>query len=362
MFYRSPVPDLLFEDVQEQRLREITPYLHRPDGVSATTPLHRLTVFVTYACNLKCAYCKTIYLNMRQAPMTMTLPIYERLLANIDEAPLRHIHYTGGEATLIRDLPRMIALARQRGAQTQSITTNGTQPFAIYAAMVENGINEIRISIDACDSQSGLFFTGHVGAWNQSVETVRQLATLRDAGAPLFIIVNTVITEQNRTQIDRISRFLIDLGVDDLKLITVVQHKATLGQFPEADQVVCNIQRLLQQRTQNTLPLLRRKLHTVFDAEAIGLHHPSPDSNWYCYIPLTERTVDSLQYYPCSVYLREGGQPIGRIDEPAAEQRRKTTDFVMNNRCLEDPICQTYCLNCTREFNNVANIARRKLA
>jgi molybdenum cofactor biosynthesis enzyme MoaA len=362
MLQRSPVPDLLFEDIQAQRLREITPFLHEPRDLSSTTPLHRLTVFVTYACNLKCAYCKTIYLDTQQAPLTMSLPAYERLLTNIADSPLRHIHYTGGEAALIRDLPDMISLGRQRGAEAQSITTNGTQSFATYASLVENGLNEIRISIDARDPRSGHFFTGQAGAWNRSVETVRQLAAMRDSGTPLFIIANTVITEQNRAQTDLITQFLLDLGVDDLKLITAVQQKTTLGAFPEAASVLCNLQSILLQQKQDAMPLLRRKLQTVFDGEAIGLGKPLDDHSWYCYIPLTERTVDSRHYYPCSVYLREGGQPIGRVDEPAAEQRRKTIDFVTKGRCPQDPICQAYCLHCTREFNNLANAARRELA
>ena len=107
-------------------------------------------------------------------------------------------------------------------------------------------------------------------------------------------------------------------------------------------------------------PLLRRKLRTVFADDAIGLAtaRPAADGSWRCYIPLTERTVDGEYYYPCSVWLREGGAPLGRTDEPQAEQRRKSAAFVSGHDCRREPICQRYCLHCTRQFNDAVNAER----
>ena len=98
----------------------------------------------------------------------------------------------------------------------------------------------------------------------------------------------------------------------------------------------------------------------MFANDAIGLEAEpaAADGTWRCYIPLTERTVDGRFYYPCSVYVREGGAPLGEINESQAEQRRKTAAFVARGDCLTDPICRRYCLHCTREFNARANDAR----
>src|SRR5262245_43619093 len=58
--HRSAVPDLLFEDIRDARVEDIRPYLEDPEDLDETAALHRVTVFLTYRCNLDCPYCKTI--------------------------------------------------------------------------------------------------------------------------------------------------------------------------------------------------------------------------------------------------------------------------------------------------------------
>jgi len=262
----------------------------------------------------------------------------------------------------VRDLPRMVQLARAQGVTHQSITSNGTPPLHRFVALVESGIDEIRISLDARDPAMGALLTGRSRAWSAAVRNIAALATVRDTRPSFFLIANTVINETNRREMAGIVRFLVTLGVNDVKLITMVDQKNSLGDFPEAAAVTREIAALLRAYPEDAFPLLRRKLHTVFDREAIGLDDviaPQPQ-DWRCYIPLTERTVDALYYYPCSVYLREGGRPLGSIHEPASAQRARTAQFVRHGRCLEDPICRQYCLHCTKAFNVAANHARER--
>lgn len=77
------MPDLLFEDVQEARI-------------------------------------------FPQKAVSFTYKAFGTLLAALQGAPIRHLHFTGGEATLVRDLPRMLGLAREWGVERLSITSNGT--------------------------------------------------------------------------------------------------------------------------------------------------------------------------------------------------------------------------------------------
>jgi MoaA/NifB/PqqE/SkfB family radical SAM enzyme len=364
---RSAVPDLLFEDEQIERVREIAPYLDAPEALDGRAPLHRLTVFLTYRCNLACPYCKTIArseedLAARPAKRaSFTVDDFRRLLDAHAGTPIRHLHFTGGEATIVRAMPEMVAIARARGVERLSVTSNGAAPPEVYRALVDRGIDEIRISLDAADPAMGRALTLRGGAWAAAVRTVRELAALRAAGAPFFLIVNTVVGLANRERLPEILRFLLDLGPDDVKLITEVDEKRRLADFPAHAAVARALADLLAPHPAHAFPLLRRKLGTVFAPDAIGLAGVSTngDDDFRCYIPLTERTVDALHYYPCSVYLREGGAPLGRLDEPPAEQRARTAAFVRRGDCLRDPICREYCLHCTRAFNVRANEARR---
>ena len=362
---RSGVPDLIFDDVREQRVRDIEPWLETPERIDARASLHRVTVFATYRCGLACPYCRS---RVRDAADLERQPhrglafdrhTFASFLDSVD-SPIEHLHFTGGEATLVRDLPHMVRAAKERGVSHISVTSNGVSPAVPYETLIEAGLSEIRISLDASEPAQGAALTGRTGAWTAAVDTIRRLAALRRTGADFFLIVNTVVTLENRREMADIVRFVIGLGVDDLKLIASVDHTPVLGAFDEQVEAVTRVEEHLRTLPTDAFPLLRLKLRTVFSQRAVGLEDTRADrpDDWRCYIPLTERTVDRAFYYPCSVYLRESGTPLGRIDEPQDEQRAKTVAFVRDGRCLDDPICRRYCLHCTREFNESANAAR----
>lgn len=358
--HRSAVPDLLFDDVREARLAEAAALLSGARPLDGSTPLDRLTVFVTPRCNLRCAYCKAAHgAATAGRGGAHDLHSFARLLDGLGGAPLRHLHLTGGEATLAPDLPAMVRLAKARGAARVSLTSNGACGPARLLPLVEAGLDEARISIDAADPARGEALTGRRGAWARSVASVRALVEARRAGGRCHVVVNTVVGRTNREALDALVAALLALGPDDLKLITEVDGREGLGDFPSAPVVRAGLQALLSARPEGALPLLRLKLGTVFDPAAIGLEgeRAEPGRRWRCLIPLTERTVDAAAYYPCSVYLREGGAPIGPLSDPPEAQRTKSAAFTDRANCLTDPICRRYCLHCTRAFNSAA--ARR---
>jgi MoaA/NifB/PqqE/SkfB family radical SAM enzyme len=362
--HRSTVPDLLFEDVRDARVGDIREYLEAPERVDARVALHRLTLFVTYACQLACPYCKTIARtddDRERWPQKRTafdLAAFTALLAGI-ESPITHLHFTGGEPTLARDLPAMVCHARQRGIPHVSLTSNGVAPWPRLEALVDGGVDEIRISLDARDAGLAELMSARPRAWSHAVGNLVALAGRR-ARHPFFLIVNTVVSGINRTDLPAIVRFLIDLGVDDIKLIASVEETKTLGRGADTGEIVSAIEALLAPLPADAFPLLRRKLRTVFSPHAVGLQGAGGGrgADWRCYIPLTERTADATFYYPCSVYLREGGAPLGSVTDSPAMQREKTARFVRTGNCLADSICQRYCLHCTAGFNVAANDAR----
>lgn len=363
--YRSLVPDLIFEDEQDSRVDDLGASLHFPATVDATTPLHRITVFVTYRCNLACPYCKTIarddgdYAKHPEKRLTLRYADFERHLDSYAGTPIRHLHFTGGEASLVNDLPAMIRLAKARGVGCVSTTSNGTLPVERYQELVRAGLDELRISLDAADAELGAALAARPGAWERTVETIHAMDVFR-AEFPFFLILNAVIGKRNASQLSRLLRFYLSLNPDDIKLITDVDAKDDLASSPDNAQLLTEATQLLAAFPPDKFPLLRRKLRTVFAQDSIGLGgiRAQADGKWRCYIPLSERTVDGANYYPCSVYLREGGKPIGKIDEPQDKQRVNTAAFVERGDCLDDPICKRYCLHCTRNFNVRANERR----
>lgn len=359
-------PDLLFEDERDARALEIAPLLEAPERVSAAMPLHRLTVFLTYRCNLACPYCKTIArsegeLEARpQKRRSYDRAAFEALLDGHSGTVMRHLHLTGGEAATVPGLAEMVRAARARGVEAVSLTSNGTLAPALYLGLLEAGLTELRISLDANEAALCEQLTGRKGALGAVVRTLAALVQARARGARFTLIINTVVGMANRAALPQLLSFFLRFRPDDVKLITEVDVNQTLGAFAGAARVRAELQALLSALPAKAMPLLRRKLETVFARDAIGLERAAAAGagNWRCYIPLTERTVDRESYYPCSVYLREGGAPLGPLTDGPEVQRQRSAAFVRDSDCLVDPICHRYCLHCTRSFNQRANEAR----
>jgi hypothetical protein len=175
------------------------------------------------------------------------------------------------------------------------------------------------------------------------------------------LVINTVVSSANRQRLADIVRHCLQFRPDDMKLITEVDERGSLGQYVGARAQIEAVRAMLADYPSDRFTLLKRKLDSVFAEDAVGLDQLEHREPFRCYIPLTERTIDGVYYYPCSVYLREGGEPIGKLEEPESVKREKTIRFVEQEDCAKDPICRRYCLACTRGYNRRANSTLRSL-
>lgn len=359
--YKSPVPDLIYSDYRQRRIEKLLEHF--------TTKKHelpdcwnRITLFTTFRCNLDCVYCKTIRTDQDKPypakNKEVDLAQFEKMLNTLLVRPVKHIHFTGGEATLVPDLPAMVAMAAKHNILT-STTTNGAADFSVYEKLVEAGISEIRISLDSHDPQKFDKIVRQKGAYQRITGNIKNLVKLRNKkNHHPFIIINMCIGYHNRQLLAEYLKTSLELDTDDVKLLAMVQTRANLRDFRTHNQVLQNINSYLTGYSPDEYPLLRYKLNTIFTENGLGLKDiTSRQIMRNCFVPLTERTMDTTYYYPCSVYLREDGKPLGRLDEDdLQEQQVKILDFVSQTSCRDDTICKEYCINCCKKFNLKANI------
>lgn len=357
-------PDLIYQEARFARIREIAPYFRE---LAAKPPkrIHRVTLFTTFRCNLSCAYCHTIQNRPRpgspEDPVEYTLPLFKRMMDRIEAETIDHIHFTGGEATLVTDLPDMVGEATDRGI-ISSLTTNGTARPDFYRELVRRGLREVRISCDTHVPGQFDADVGRRGAYERVLASIRDLTRLRDEeGMPVHIIINMCVSGDNREELVGLVKQSVALNPDDVKLIPLSQESRELGHFPTRRRIVEDLEEFLAELPQHRFPLLRRKLNTVFARHTWGLDDMVSERLMaHCFVPLSERTVDAASYYPCPVYVREGGAPLGRLTESFSEQQEKTMAFVRGESCREDPICRINCINCLKVFNLTANALERK--
>jgi molybdenum cofactor biosynthesis enzyme MoaA len=355
-FDSQQVPDLLYPDYRYQRIREIQRYVHAK-GVVIPEKIHRVTLFATFRCNLACRYCHTIHHAPKRAQTEYTLARFRSVLEQISLSRIDHIHFTGGEATLVKDLPAMIATANERGILC-SLTTNGMAHPEVYRRLVESGLQEVRISCDSHLPEQFDTMVSWQGAYQRVLATIRELVRLRDEeGKPLHLIINMCVGHENQHQLVEFVKRSIALNPDDVKLIPVSWESKHLSQFEERQRTTDELDAFLAEFPVQRFPLLRRKLKTVFDEYTWGLDDPTSKRLMaHCFVPLTERTVDASFYYPCPVYVREGGTPLGSLENDDFQmQQQKTLAFVRGENCPTDPICKQNCINCLKKFNLATN-------
>lgn len=361
---RSPNPDLIFSDILIQRARRVA-RTYVLDGYHGRDfQLDRVTLFVTHRCNLRCRYCNGPHLSKAYSPAErrallgaeITLEGFNRWLDDWSRHGLAHLHLTGGEATLHPDLPEFVRLAAARGILV-SLTSNGAAAPGLYQRLVESGLTELRLSLDLASVAGIDGIVGVAGAGERILENIRDLVAWKTRTRSLcFLILNTCVGAFNLGALPETIESLIALGPDDIKLLVIA----------EDDDFVCShssgrTRRELLAYTHRRRPdyeLLKLKLGELSRPDARGLNDYVAQSEIrQCFIPLSERTLDAGHIYPCSIYLRCRGTPLGSARAGFAEEQTLINAFVEEHDCRKDPICLHNCTRCCREYNLAVNRA-----
>lgn len=352
---------MIFEDeVIERSARLSCLYPHRDK--LGNPGLDRITLFVTHKCNLFCKYCNGPHMNKGIEPKLrkemlasdLTFEQYSKMLADWIKHGATHIHFTGGEATLNKELPYFIKLASENSILT-TLTTNGTADFSTYKNLVNYGLHEIRISIDSTVEKEFDTIVKKKGACKTIKDNIRKLTRLRDQeDRDLFVILNTCIGSFNIENIKKSLKALHELRPDDIKFLVVAEEHDYINS-KASRKTVDNLLKSVNDLGKE-YPLLRKKIRALFRKDNMGLKdRTSKHLLEHCFIPWTERTLDSRGIYPCSIYLRYTGKPLTNAVSGFAQQQKAIDDFVENHNCKEDSICIDNCTNCCKQFNLSVN-------
>ncbi len=329
---RSKNPDLLFPDIMEERIKRIRNLWHWPVG--SLKDVDRMTVFVTHRCNLFCRYCNGPHVSLQQGNSfrkrimlhsDLSLKSFRQMLFEaLAIARIRHIHFTGGEPTLNPDLPRFIELSSNHDIPA-SITTNGVASPELYEELINKGLTEIRVSLDSCSIEDFDGITGVQGSFDRVVESIRRIVKLRDEGKDIFLVINACVDNGNHERLEDTLDFLLNLDADDIKFLTVAEDKEEVCKGADPT-LIDRLNRHIKHIHEGKFPLLRTKIQNLLNPIASGLQDLQAQILMkHCFIPLTERTFDATHYYPCSIYVRYYGEPLGRITDSFSQQQETTS-------------------------------------
>lgn len=299
----------------------------RAATASEKTPLQRCELILTNACNFKCPYCRNVgkHLKYEEAERTVKLWIQDGL---------KNIRFSGGEPTLWPGLEKLVRLSKEGGVEHVAISTNGSNTQEVYDCLLDAGVNDFSISLDACCAEDGDKMSGGVkGAWNKVIENIKYLSS------KTYVTVGIVLTPENASTINGIIALADSLGVSDIRVIPAAQCGDNLKGL-EVDQKYLDKYKILNYRVKN--------IKQGFKVRGIECYETNR-----CGLVLDDMAVMGNSHYPCIIYMREGGQPIGEVGPNMREERKK---WFETHDTHNDPICSKNCLDVCVEYNTVYDL------
>ena len=154
-------------------------------------------IFLESHCNFRCVYCNPDA--ERQEGKIIPDEEIMSFLKTISEAGIKTIHYSGGEPTLRKSLPFLMAYASKCGIERQSMTTNAATLARNIDDYVKAGLKSVNISIDSLNTDKFASMTGRDDLPKVLEAIERALERFE------FVKLNVVILDTN---IDEVEDFM----------------------------------------------------------------------------------------------------------------------------------------------------------
>lgn len=169
---------------------------------------------LTYRCPLQCPYCSNP-LDFARAKEELTTAQWIDVFKQARAMGSVQLGFSGGEPLTRKDLPELIAAARELGFYTNLITSGIGLTAKKLDLFAEAGLDHIQISFQASDETLNAALAGSKKAFAQKLEMAK---AVKAHGYPM--VLNFVLHRHNIDQIDRIIELCIELEADDVELAT----------------------------------------------------------------------------------------------------------------------------------------------
>ncbi len=308
--------DIGFYTLSDERARHASP----------SSLLSRCELILTDRCNFHCPYCRGLK-EEYQGDMPWYRAAYT--ITQWQRNGLQNIRFSGGEPTLYRGLGELVSLAAM-SCKRIAISTNGTAHRDLYDNLLRRGVNDFSISLDACCSETCDKMAGKAGVLNKILDIIHFLA------ARTYVTVGIVLTPENEGEIESTVSAAQSLGVADIRIIPAAQWKPKLDCKLNADA---------------RYPIFTYRLNNLLHGRSVrGIGQSDCHQ---CRLVLDDMAVVGKHHYPCIIYLREQGDPIGEFTN-IDDVRVQRAEWSENHNCYDDPICRNNCLDVCMDYNNRA--------
>lgn len=287
----------------------------------------RCEILLTDKCNFHCPYCRGMYHkgDLEFSHVKKIIDIWCK------DKPLKNIRFSGGEPLFYPYLLEVIDHARNKKIKRIAISSNGSLPYDRYEELMDHGVNDFSISLDACCSSFGKEMCGGINnAWETVVSNIKKIAR------KCYITLGMVFTERTIDTVVDVITFGSSLGVADIRIISSAQYNRMIKNLKKIPRNILDKHPILNYRVG----------HYLNERNVRGI---SKNDSHRCGLVIDDSAVSGNYHYPCIIYLREGGKPIGKISPNMRTERIK---WYQDHDTHEDSICKNNCLDVCIDYNN----------
>lgn len=320
----------------------------RAANTSLTSQLYRCELILTDKCNFTCPYCRGIE-DDHKGDVTWGNASFIVKMWGANQ--LKNIRFSGGEPTMwhVKDengnkknLVDLVKLAKEVGIERIAISTNGSIRTAFYDQLIEAGVNDFSISLDSCCSETGDKMAGDKkGAWEKVIKNIQHISK------KTYVTVGIVFTPENVSEFKELVEFADSLGVSDIRILSSAQWNQSFYDI-EFNEDLLSRHPILQYRMK----------HFSGKRHVRGLTETSSHN---CPLMLDDMAILGNYHFPCVIYMREQGLPVGKVDyslEPSVaieKIRNERLEWIKNHDTHQDSICKKNCLDACVDYNNKVN-------
>ena len=297
----------------------------RAMNTSVNSPLWRCELLITSACNFKCPYCRGT-----DKSANISLKDAKRVIDLWCDHDLQNVRFSGGEPTCVEWLPDLIKYTNKKGVKRIAISTNGSASTDYYLNLFYNGCNDFSISLDACCAAFGDKMAGVSGMWDKVTENIKALSKLT------YVTTGCVFDEKNIDQSVQTVILAHQLGVADIRILTAAQYNKSLEFIRKIPRDIIKYHPILGYRVNNF-------------KKGLNVRGLSSEDNHQCPLVLDDMAIKGNYHYPCIIYMREFGAPIGEVSQNMRQERLR---WYQDHNCFNDEICRKNCLDVCIDYNN----------
>jgi len=301
----------------------------RVKNTNINSQMYRCEVVLTDVCNFKCPYCQGVRSDCKGTQPFFN--IVEIIDLWCDKIPLKNIRFTGGEPTLYPYIKEVVSYSKKKGIERIALSTNGSNKLSLYKELIKLGVNDFSISLDACCSSFGKEMCGGInGAWEKVIDNIREISKLS------YVTLGMVFTKDTLDNAVETIIFGHSLGVSDIRIVSSAQDDLLI---PYLSKIPKNIL--------EKYPILKYRVNHYLEGRNIrGIK----ESDFHkCPLVMDDSAIAGKWHFPCIIYLREKGNPIGEISK---NMRKDRIEWFKNHNTYLDPICRKNCLDVCIDYNN----------